>query len=133
MSVIPAMRQGRICILRFTRAQRSIWEQVVSAELCRTVVTLIRLTMLLFKYMRRPSLLVYGVVSAQELPEVGETISEIQFPQSEEEVRGILDGIFDFLRVNLDAAGPFLRQVGAFIAWLFEVIAALIRTALTKV
>jgi len=116
----------------------------VSAELCRTVVTLIRLTMLLFKYMRRPSLLifglvvlgfllVYGVVSAQELPEVGETISEIQFPQSEEEVRGILDGIFDFLRVNLDAAGPFLRQVGAFIAWLFEVIAALIRTALTKV
>src|SRR3989344_4075480 len=114
MSVIPAMRQGRICILRFTRAQRSIWEQVVSAELCRTVVTLIRLTMLLFKYMRRPSLLilgfllVYGVVSAQELPEVGETISEIQFPQSEEEVRGILDGIFDFLRVNLDAAGPFL-------------------------
>ena len=77
-------------------------------------------------------LLVYGVSLAQELPEIGETLNDINLPQSQEEVRGIMDSVLNFLRVNSAAAAPFLRQVGAVIAWLFEVFAALIRTALTK-
>ena len=60
-----------------------------------------------------------------------EGIKEL-LPQSQGDVEGAAERLFEFFQINFSGVGPFLKQIGNFFVWFLKIIAALIEEGISK-